>query len=142
MRRARDEDGSLIASPPGEIVPSNRHGFYTYEAKYLDEDGAAVKVPPTYPRRQRQGSQARDRSLPRARLRGPGAHRFLPARGRQVHLNEVNTLPGFTNISMYPKVMEAIGVRYPELVDRLIRHALARAGVEPRSKAEARKLRA
>ncbi len=42
-------------------------------------------------------------------------------------VNEVNTLPGFTNISMYPKVMEAIGVSYPELVDRLIRHALARA---------------
>ena len=40
-----DEDGSLTASPPGEIVPSNRHGFYTYEAKYLDEEGAAIKVP-------------------------------------------------------------------------------------------------
>jgi D-alanine-D-alanine ligase len=39
----------------------------------------------------------------------------------------VNTLPGFTNISMYPKVMEALGISYPELVDRLIRHALARA---------------
>ena len=43
-------------------------------------------------------------------------------------INEVNTLPGFTNISMYPKVMEAIGISYPDLVDRLIRHALARAG--------------
>ena len=43
-------------------------------------------------------------------------------------VNEVNTLPGFTNISMYPKMFEAMGVSYPELVDRLIRHALARAG--------------
>jgi len=43
-------------------------------------------------------------------------------------VNEVNTLPGFANISMYTKVMEAIGVSYPELVDRLICHALARAG--------------
>jgi D-alanine-D-alanine ligase len=42
-------------------------------------------------------------------------------------INEVNTLPGFTKISMYPKVLEASGVSYPELVDRLIRHALARA---------------
>ena len=44
-------------------------------------------------------------------------------------VNEVNTLPGFTNISMYPKVMEALGISYSELVDRLIRHALARAGM-------------
>ena len=51
---------------------------------------------------------------------------FLREDGKLL-VNEVNTLPGFTNISMYPKVMEAIGIRYPELVDRLIRHALARA---------------
>ena len=44
-------------------------------------------------------------------------------------INEVNTLPGFTNISMYPKVMEALGISYAELVDRLICHALARAGL-------------
>ena len=50
-------------------------------------------------------------------------------------VNEVNTLPGFTNISMYPKVMEAIGVSYPELVDRLIRHALARANGSPEREA-------
>ena len=52
-------------------------------------------------------------------------------------VNEVNTLPGFTNISMYPKVMEALGISYSELVDRLIRHALARAGLGT-EKAEAR----
>jgi D-alanine-D-alanine ligase len=52
-------------------------------------------------------------------------------------INEVNTLPGFTNISMYPKVMEALGISYTELVDRLIRHALARAGLST-EKAETR----
>ena len=46
-------------------------------------------------------------------------------------VNEVNTLPGFTKISMYPKAFEAMGISYPELVDRLIRHALARAGFVP-----------
>ena len=72
------EDGSLIASLPGEIAPSNRHGFYTYEAKYLDEDGAAIRVPADLPPgSQRQGSRSVDRSLPRARLRGPGAHRLF-----------------------------------------------------------------
>jgi D-alanine-D-alanine ligase len=50
----------------------------------------------------------------------------------------VNTLPGFTNISMYPKVMEALGISYAELVDRLIRHALARAGLNT-EKAETRR---
>ena len=52
---------------------------------------------------------------------------FLREDGKLI-VNEVNTLPGFTNISMYPKVFEAMGVSYAELVDRLIRHALARAG--------------
>ena len=51
-------------------------------------------------------------------------------------INEVNTLPGFTNISMYPKVMEALGISYAELVDRLIRHALARAGGPRKRKRE------
>ncbi len=61
---------------------------------------------------------------------------FLREDGSLV-INEVNTLPGFTNISMYPKVMEALGISYSELVDRLIRHALARAGIAT-EKAEAR----
>jgi len=61
---------------------------------------------------------------------------FLREDGSLV-INEVNTLPGFTNISMYPKVMEALGISYAELVDRLIRHALARAGLST-EKAETR----
>ena len=59
---------------------------------------------------------------------------FLREDGKLV-VNEVNTLPGFTNISMYPKVFEATGVSYSELVDRLIRHALARAGSGPKDAA-------
>jgi D-alanine-D-alanine ligase len=61
---------------------------------------------------------------------------FLREDGSLV-INEVNTLPGFTNISMYPKVMESLGISYAELVDRLIRHALARAGLST-EKAETR----
>ena len=122
------EDGSLTASLPGEIVPSNRHGFYTYEAKYLDEQGAAIKVPAALPRA--VSDKARKLSIEAFRALGcEGMARvdfFLREDGELV-VNEVNTLPGFTNISMYPKVMEAIGISYPELVDRLIRHALARA---------------
>jgi D-alanine-D-alanine ligase len=123
------EDGSLTASLPGEIVPSNRHGFYTYEAKYLDEEGAAIKVPANLNRE--VSDRVRKLSIEAFRSLGcEGLARidfFLREDGKLI-VNEVNTLPGFTNISMYPKVMEALGISYPELVDRLIRHALKRAG--------------
>jgi D-alanine-D-alanine ligase len=125
------EDGSLTASPPGEIVPSNRHGFYTYEAKYLDEEGAAIKVPADLA----PGVSDKVRKLSIEAFRALGCEGlarvdfFLREDGRLV-INELNTLPGFTNISMYPKVMGALGISYPELVDRLIRHALARAALK------------
>jgi D-alanine-D-alanine ligase len=124
------EDGSLTASLPGEIVPSNRHGFYTYEAKYLDDQGAAIKVPADIP--PEVGEKVRSLSIEAFRALGcEGLARidfFLRDDGKLL-VNEVNTLPGFTNISMYPKVMEALGISYSDLVDRLIRHALARAGL-------------
>ena len=132
------EDGSLTASPPGEIVPSNRHGFYTYEAKYLDEEGAAIKVPADLA----SGVSDKVRKLSIEAFRALGCEGlaridfFLREDGSLV-INEVNTLPGFTNISMYPKVMGALGISYAELVDRLIRHALARAGLST-EKAETR----
>ena len=132
------EDGSLTASPPGEIVPSNRHGFYTYEAKYLDEEGAAIKVPADLA--PDASDKVRKLSIEAFRALGcEGLARvdfFLCEDGSLV-INEVNTLPGFTNISMYPKVMEALGISSSELVDRLIRHALARAGLST-EKAETR----
>jgi D-alanine-D-alanine ligase len=126
------EDGSLTASLPGEIVPSNRHDFYTYEAKYLDEQGAAIKVPadlaPAISDKVRKLSIEAFRALG---CEGLARIDFFLREDGKLMVNEVNTLPGFTNISMYPKVMEALGISYPELVDRLIRHALARAGAKP-----------
>jgi D-alanine-D-alanine ligase len=123
-----EEDGSLLVSLPGEIVPTNRHAFYSYEAKYLDEEGAEIKVPAELPPRVRQA--VRDLSAEAFRaLSCEGLARidFFLREDGELLLNEVNTLPGFTKISMYPKVLEASGVSYSELVDRLIRHALARA---------------
>ena len=124
------EDGWLIASLPGEIAPSNRHGFYTYEAKYLDEDGAAIRVPAD--KLQEVSDKVRALSIEAFRALGcEGLARidfFLREDGKLV-VNEVNTLPGFTKISMYPKVMEALGIGYSDSVDRLIRHALKRGGL-------------
>jgi D-alanine-D-alanine ligase len=122
-----NEDGSLLVSVPGEIVPTNRHGFYDYEAKYLDADGAEVKVPADLPAP--IASEVRELAARVFRTLGcEGLSRvdFFVCEGRGVLLNEVNTLPGFTAISMYPKAMAASGVSYPELVDRLIAHALKR----------------
>jgi D-alanine-D-alanine ligase len=127
-----NEDGSLLVSVAGEIVPTNRHGFYSYEAKYLDEHGAEIKVPADLSKAAAESVRLLSQQAFKA-LGCEGMARidfFLDADDRAV-LNEVNTLPGFTAISMYPKVLEASGVGYSELVDRLIRHALARAKAQP-----------
>jgi D-alanine-D-alanine ligase len=123
-----NEDGSLLVSVAGEIVPTNRHSFYSYEAKYLDKDGAEIKVPADLPAI--VAKAVHDLSVGAFRALGcEGMARidFFVTADERVLVNEVNTLPGFTAISMYPKVLEASGVSYPELVDRLIAHALKRA---------------
>ena len=122
-----DADGSLSVSRPGEIVPAARHGFYSYDAKYVDADGAALKVPAGLP-----GDLERAlRDTAAAAFRATGCDGwtrvdfFVTADGRFL-INELNTIPGCTNISMYPLAMEASGVSMREVVDRLVRQALAR----------------
>lgn len=113
-----------VASAAGEIVPRG-HDFYDYEAKYLDEHGAELLVPADLSPEQ-LGEIQRLAIAAFRTIDGSGMARvdfFLTVDGRIV-LNEVNTIPGFTSISMYPKLWEASGVPYPELVDRLIELAL------------------
>ena len=127
-----DADGTLTTSLPGEIVPTNRYAFYTYEAKYLDEHGAELKVPADLPKA--VVKRVQDLSLRAFRALGCEAMArvdFFLRPDMSVLVNEVNTIPGFTNISMYPLAFKASGVSYSELVDRLIQHALARAGRAP-----------
>ncbi|MGJ5141864.1 D-alanine--D-alanine ligase family protein [Bradyrhizobium oligotrophicum] len=119
-------DGEVAASELGEIVPADSHGFYSYEAKYTDAKGASLHVP------------AQVEPALAARIRKMATEVFgvlcceslarvdFFVRGEEVYVNEVNTLPGFTNISMYPKMWEATGLPQPALMDRLIAHALAR----------------
>jgi len=123
------EDGSLMVSKPGEIVPTGRYSFYSYEAKYLDEHGAEINVPADLS----DGVREEVRKLSAEAFRALGCEGmaridFFLCEDGKLLINEVNTLPGFTNISMYPKTLEASGVSYPELVDRLIRRARSRAG--------------
>jgi len=117
-----------LASVPGEIVVHHRDGFYSYAAKYLDADGATTRIPAELD--ESQASEVRRLALSTfAALEAEGLARvdlFLDAQGRWF-VNEINTLPGFTAISMFPKLMEASGVGPRELVTRLIEDALRRA---------------
>ncbi len=115
-----------VASLAGEIVPRG-HAFYDYEAKYLDEHGAELLIPAVLPPATLEEVQRLAVAAFRA-IDGAGMARvdfFLTEQGR-LFLNEINTIPGFTSISMYPKLWEASGVSYPELIDRLIELAIER----------------
>ncbi|MDE1159407.1 MAG: D-alanine--D-alanine ligase [Neorhizobium sp.] len=121
-------DGSLFVSRPGEIVPAESHGFYSYDAKYIDEAGAALNVPADLPAETEEAMRSMAAEAFRA-LGCDGMARvdfFLMEDFRFV-VNEINTIPGFTDISMYSKAMAASGVSYGEVLDRLIAHGLARA---------------
>ncbi len=114
-----------IASVAGEIVP--RDGFYDYNAKYID-DSAELTVPADIDADLLTYLQGLAVDTFRALdLAGMARVDFFVERGTDhVFINEVNTLPGFTSISMYPMLWEASGVPLPELVDRLVQLALER----------------
>jgi D-alanine-D-alanine ligase len=122
-----DTEGGLFVSRPGEIVPAESHGFYTYNAKYIDENGAALKVPAELP----EEVEARVRAMAAEAFRALGCDGmaradFFVTADMRILVNELNTIPGFTDISMYSKAMEASGVGYSEIIDRLVAHGLAR----------------
>ena len=112
------------ASVVGEIVPSR--DYYDYDAKYVDDASELIipaPLPPETAERVRELSIAAFRAVD---ARGLSRVDFFVERGaeRRVFVNEVNTMPGFTPISMYPKLWEASGIPYSELIDRLIRLAI------------------
>jgi D-alanine-D-alanine ligase len=113
------------ASVPGEIVPANE--FYDYRAKYIDH-GSRLLIPA--PVTEEQSRRIRDLAMRAFRaLDLCGMARvdfFLDRSSEAIFVNELNTIPGFTPISMYPKLWEASGLPFPALVDRLIRLALER----------------
>ena len=115
-----------LVSIPGEIVPT--HEFYSYEAKYLDEDGAKLLIPAklnsekiTVARKiARQAFEVLEcEGMARVDL-------FLDKDSYHFFFNEINTIPGFTSISMYPKMWEHSGISYQELLSRLVDLAISR----------------
>jgi D-alanine-D-alanine ligase len=118
--------GQIRASGLGEIVPASKHGFYSYQAKYIDADGAALLIPAELP--PHQASRVQELAVEVFRLLGcEGLARVdFFVKGDEIFVNELNTLPGFTSSSMYPKLWEASGLSQADLMDRLIAHAFAR----------------
>jgi len=113
------------ASVPGEIIPA--YEFYSYKAKYLDDKGAALEIP----------AKLDDQTVRRVQELSVKVFRTLCCEGlarvdfflrgtSELIVNEINTMPGFTRISMYPKLWEASGIGYTELITRLIELAVSR----------------
>ena len=114
-----------IASVPGEII--TRHELYSYEAKYLDEKGAALEIPAKLPAGLVEEIQRLAvKTFKTLCCEGMARVDFFLRGQSEIIVNEINTIPGFTKISMYPKMWEASGISYAELIDRLIRLALER----------------
>jgi D-alanine-D-alanine ligase len=115
-----------LASILGEIIP--RHEFYSYEAKYIDPNGAALKIPAEI--NKSLATKIRKTAVEGYMALGCSSMArvdfFLDKKTNKFYLNEINTLPGFTSISMYPKLWEATGLKYSDLLDKLISLALDR----------------
>jgi D-alanine-D-alanine ligase len=116
-----------IASIPGEIVVRHRDGFYSYDAKYIDESGAALEIPARLDPATVEAVQRMSiRAFTVLECQGLARVDFFLGPSGELTINEINTLPGFTAISMYPKLWEASGVSPRELVSRLIELAFER----------------
>jgi len=116
-----------VASLPGEIVPQTAE-FYDYKAKYIDDNGARLIIPAALnPETTAEIQQLAIRAF--QAIDGAGLARvdfFLERGTNELIVNEINTMPGFTSISMYPKLWEASGIGYSQLIDRLIELAFER----------------
>jgi D-alanine-D-alanine ligase len=114
-----------IASIAGEIIPSRE--FYDYNAKYVDDDSRLLIPAPLGEAHTRQAQELAIAAFQTLECTGMArVDLFLERPTGKFYVNEINTLPGFTAISMYPKLWAASGIAYPELIDRLITLAIER----------------
>lgn len=117
--------GPPRASRAGEVV--SRHAFYSYEAKYLDPEGAKLSIPAELaPQTEAEIQRLAVRAFEILGCDGLARVDFFLKPDGSLLVNEINTLPGFTNISMYPKLWEASGLAYSDLITRLVELAIER----------------
>ncbi|MHA7959813.1 D-alanine--D-alanine ligase family protein [Streptomyces sp. L500] len=119
------EDGPR-ASVPAEIPPVSAHDFYDFEAKYIDSASGIVPAPLSEEETRRVQELAVE-AFEAASCEGLVRADFFLTEDGEFVINEINTMPGFTPISMYPRMWQETGVEYPELVDRLVQAALRRS---------------
>lgn len=143
IKNAREIEVSVLgndnpqASLPGEVEPSRE--FYSYESKYVDGTSGLLIPAPIAPETSELIRQIAIRAYKAIDCAGMARVDFLLEKEtNSIYLNEVNTIPGFTEISMYPKLWEATGLPYTELVDRLIELALERKAERDRTRREYR----
>ena len=114
-----------IVSVCGEITPN--HEFYSYKAKYLDKNGALLSIPANIPKHVAEKVQILAlKAFKVLCCEGMARVDFFVTEDEKIFINEINTIPGFTSISMYPKLWEASGISYARLVDTLIKFAIER----------------
>jgi len=121
-------DGTPETSVPAEIVVGGEHEFYDFAAKYLPEEHTQLDVPADLP--EATAAELRDlavRAFEAIGCEGLARVDFFVMPDGSLVVNEINTMPGFTPTSMYPRMWAASGVDYPALVDRLIQLALRRS---------------
>jgi D-alanine-D-alanine ligase len=120
-------DGGADASVVAEITAYGDHDFYDFAAKYLGEEGVSLQVPAdVHPDIQARVQEMAVRAFGALGCEGLARVDFFVTQDGRATVNEINTMPGFTPSSMYPRMWAESGVTYPELVDRLIRLALQR----------------
>jgi D-alanine-D-alanine ligase len=113
------------ASVPGEVAASR--DFYSYEAIYLDKDGARIEIPANIPVETAEKiRRLAIKTFTTLECEGLSRVDFFLRKDGAVLVNEINTMPGFTDISMYPKLWEASGISYAKLIDTLIELAFSR----------------
>jgi D-alanine-D-alanine ligase len=121
------DGGPPDASVPGEVVVGGDHEFYDFAAKYLPDEGTDLVIPADLPDDVVAEVQAlAGQAFEALDCEGLARVDFFLTRDGRVVVNEVNTMPGFTPVSMFPLLWAATGIDYPALVDRLVQTALAR----------------
>jgi len=124
-----------IASVPGEVIVNGE--FYSYEAKYINENGAVLEVPAKLDKKTVKKIQdLAVKTFKTLSCEGLGRVDFFLRDNKDIFVSEVNTIPGFTKISMYPKLWEVSGISYPKLIDKLISLAIEKFNKDKKLKTE------
>lgn len=123
------------ASVCGEVITDTKHKFYSYEAKYIDENGAKLEIPAKINKTlQKKIQDLAIETFKALELEGMARVDFFLDKNGKIFVNEVNTIPGFTNISMYPALWKASGLSYTLLIDKLVDLAIERFNREQKLK--------